>query len=414
MQRFPKAMTFAVLCAVLAAQVGLCAEVSPPPGRPDVAAVASPSEAADRGREALRFVPFWVPVASVPLVTLKETPPPVPSAVYARIWEPRWQKELGVSEEQKEKLQAIRTEKVAEAQEQSERFRALPPDEQKAQVKAWAGKPAPWRQQLDRQLAQQVEAVLTLQQLQKFKEATFPADAIGLLYNAEVRGKIGYSQEQEDRLRQIAAERLAQFQAASLERAEKLWGLLTPSQQAAMPDLVKHQGPTSAVLSIAWELGFDLDHLVPAYPMLGEKPVRARLGLSAEQERGIQAVVEDAAAQRQAAQQDRISGKTHPSSPAEAWEAEARKRVEAILTPQQVTTLQELDLRRSVVLALTDPKKRQAIELTPQQTADWEQLDQELYRQLHRIDGEMLGKALETLTPLQREQLRAEIDHIGG
>ena len=50
---------------------------------------------------------------------------------------------------------------------------------------------------------------------------------------------------------------------------------------AALPEVVKRQGPTSAILSIAWELGFDLDSLVPGYPMLAAAPVRERLGLSA-------------------------------------------------------------------------------------------------------------------------------------
>ena len=62
-----------------------------------------------------------------------------------------------------------------------------------------------------------------------------------------------------------------------MERAEKQWSMLTPEQQAALPEVVKRQGPTSAVLSIAWELGFQLDAFVPGYPMLAEEPVRERL-----------------------------------------------------------------------------------------------------------------------------------------
>ena len=57
-----------------------------------------------------------------------------------------------------------------------------------------------------------------------------------------------------------------------MKRAEKVWDLLTPQQQAELPEVVKHQGPTSAVLSIAWELGFDDDGLIPGYPMLAVAP----------------------------------------------------------------------------------------------------------------------------------------------
>lgn len=96
--------------------------------------------------------------------------------------------------------------------------------------------------------------------------------------------EIGFRCEQEAELRRVARERLARFQEVWIDRARKEWELLTSEQQAAMPALVKRQGPTSAVLSMAWELGFDYDRLVPSHPMLAEAPVRQRLGLSAAQE----------------------------------------------------------------------------------------------------------------------------------
>ena len=96
---------------------------------------------------------------------------------YAEIWQPQWQEELGLTAEQKKKLLAINAKAVAEAKDHAERFKKLPQEEQQAQVKAWAGKSAPWRQQLDNEVCGQIEAVLTPQQLQTLKDYSFPAYA---------------------------------------------------------------------------------------------------------------------------------------------------------------------------------------------------------------------------------------------
>jgi len=84
--------------------------------------------------------------------------------------------------------------------------------------------------------------------------------------------------------------------------------------------------------------------------------------------------------------------------------------VEEILTPQQLTELNEINFRREVVLALGYPEKRMTIGITDQQQSKLQQLDKETHQQLYRIDREQLGKALDTLTPAQRELLRGEIE----
>jgi len=94
-------------------------------------------------------------------------------------------------------------------------------------------------------------------------------------------------------------------------------------------------------------------------------------------------------------------------------EIDEKNRVEAILTPQQLTTLVEINFRRQVVLALGYPEKRDSIGMTDQQKTDLQQLDKESSEQQYRIDREMLDKVLEIITPPQREQLIAEIDRRG-
>jgi hypothetical protein len=355
-------------------------------------------------RAKLAFAPLWIPVPRFHGQSGAENTVPVPTKAYAIVWQPQWQKEIGLSAEQQKKLTAINSTAMAEVKRHTEQFGRLSPEAQKAQVESWGGKPAPWTQQLDNEVRKQIEAVLTPGQLQAIQEFAFPSLAVALLYDATVRRETGFGPQQEDQFRRVVREKLARSQQVSLERAEKVWGLLTPQQQAKLPQLVKEHGPTSKVLSLAYEVGFDIDAMA-GYPMLAQAPVRKRLKLSAEQENQLQAVMADAAARSRKV----LQGQQNPDS-----QADDRGRVEAILTPQQLTTLDETNFRREVVLVLGYPEKRQSIGMTDQQMAGLEQLDKDTHEQLYRIDREMLAKALEILSPRQREQLRAEIDRRGA
>ena len=414
MRLFHVTLAFAVLFATFSAHGGQPVGSPPPNSQPD--SLIS-KEAADSTRDTmarLRFAPMWVPPEShFPPASKPEAALPVPSAAYAMIWQPRWQEEIGLSAEQKKSLLAINAKAVAEAKDHAEQFKKLSPEEQRAQVKTWAGKPSPWSQQRDNEIRRQIEAVLNPRQLQTLKDFSFSRYAIGLLYDAKIRQDVGFGQEQEARLRQIAKERLARFQKVSMERAEKLSAMLTPEQQAALPDVVKLQGPTSAVLSIAWELGFDLDNFLAHYPMLAEAPVRERLGLSAEQEKQLHALMADSAARKEKVRQERLLGKEQPSMPHSNAETDEKKQVEAILTPQQLATLGEINFRRQAALAIGYPEKRKTIDVTVEQAAEFQRLDNETHERLYRIDREMLGQVLDILTPRQQEELRGEIDRRG-
>jgi hypothetical protein len=345
---------------------------------------------------------MWMPVPPDPTA---EKPLPAPAACYAGIWQPRLQKEIGISQKQTEQLLVIAANASAEAQHQAERFKALSAVEQKAEVISRDGKPAPWRQQLEGEIRRQIEALLTPQQLQTLKESSFPEQAIGLLYDAKVRREIGFGPEQEERFRVIARERLSRFQERYLEQAEKVWALMTPQQQTRLADVVKHQGPTSAVLSLAYEIGFDPGAMALSYPMLAEPPVRGRLKLSAEQATKLQAVMADVAA---SAEKNRQAANEPPP------DSGGKSRVEAILTPEQLATLNSINLRRQVVLAVGYPQKQQSIGMTGPQKADLERISKETHDQLEPIDRQMIGRALDILTPAQRQQLGAEIDRQFG
>ena len=373
--------------------------------KPNVQAAVEPADAIPNPRAMDSFAPMWIPVPRFSIDPNAQEAIPIACHFYSVIWQPQWQKELDLSADQKEALLAINTKALTGAQRNLEQFKNLSPEEQKAQVKLWAGKTAPWRLQFENEVRKQIESVLTPQQLQTIKADTFPVSVVGLLYDAKVRLQIGFDPHQEDRLRSIVQERFARLQQESLKRAEKVWGLLTPQQKAELPEVVRRQGPTSAILSMAQELGFNFDNFIARYPMLAESPVRERLRLSTEQAEQLQSLMADAGA--------RLKKLRQGGAPQPEAENDDKKRVEAILTPQQLTTLVEINFRRQVVLALGYSEKRESIGMTDEQTADFQRLDQESSEQQYRIDREMLGKVLEIVTPPQREQLIAEIDRRG-
>jgi len=387
MRLFRVASASAVFLVALLAYGGQPAGSSSPPGSPNPG---KPADAADDAMGMFRFTPLWWPV---PGPSHAETRVPVPSPAYAAIWQPECQKELGLSAAQQKALLAIYVKATAGAKHHAEQFKNLSPEDQKAQAKVWALR----RQRFDDDLRTQIETLLTPRQLQMLKDLYLPACAVIFLYEyAKLRQQIGFSPEQEDRLRRVARERLAGFQQISLALNEKAWTLLTPQQQAKLPEVVKHQGPTSATQAIAWELGFDFENCVDSYPMLSEAPVRRRLGLSAEQEKKVQAVMAGSAARLKS----RLRGVQTDDS----------KQVEAILTPQQLAALNTINFHRQVVLALGYPEKRKTVGVTDQQWAEIQRLIKDNREPMYRIDQEMLGRAEKIFTPRQREQLRGEVD----
>ncbi|TWU12086.1 hypothetical protein CA54_09040 [Symmachiella macrocystis] len=343
----------------------------------------------------IRFAPLWMHVPKFP----REHGYAMPSSAYDMIWEPGWQEELELSVKQKAELDSIYKKAVADDRRPAEAVNILSSAENKKWRRSTQNKPTGLR---DNGVGKKIEAVLTSRQLQTLKDFTFARWAVNLLYDADIRRDVGFSKQQENRLRQLAKERIARFQQESLAHGEKVWGLLTKKQKAEIPSVVKRQGPTSAIISLSWELGFSYENFIAYYPMLGESPVRERLQLSKEQDLQLQGVM------------DAANARMHNLRAGEQPDVEASKddkiRVEAILTPPQLIMLNEINFRRQVVLALSSPDKRGLLGVTAKQTAALRRFDKELYEKKYRIDRKMLGKAIEIITPSQRAQLNAEID----
>jgi hypothetical protein len=354
-------------------------------------------------------MPMWLPVLK-PSPDAKTPSTPSPAHVHQMIWLTECQEKIGLTEEQKKALQEIKERRWAEVSEYNKRNAALTPEERKAK----AVESQAWRSQFEEGIRKEIEQAITPDQLKALKEYSFPQQAIALMQKPSIRRALGFTPEQEESLRRIRKERWGRIQLENMKVAEKTWDLLTPEQQAEMAEVVKRQGPTSAALSIGWELGFDFEGVIEGYPMLAVAPARERLKLSNEQEKQLQ-VVMDEATKRVKARLERAYGDTQLATPGVNSEADGKRQVEAILTPTQLKMIEEIDFRRKVVLALGYPEKRKTIRMTEKQEADLQRLNksQEMQDALVRMDQETSDQALKILTSRQREQLQEEIDKLG-
>ena len=126
-----------------------------PNKKTDAPAAGKPTDAAPdpraMSRAMMSFAPMWRPVPRFPIDPKAQEANPIPSHIYHVIWQPLWQKELDLSADQIQSLLAIKTKALADSQQNRDQFKKLSPEEQKAEVKSWAGKPAPWQQQFDKE-----------------------------------------------------------------------------------------------------------------------------------------------------------------------------------------------------------------------------------------------------------------------
>lgn len=386
-------------------------EKSPSPPAPKASAPKAPAPNAatlkrlEQFQARQRFAPMWVPVPKFPADASKKAPPRA-LAGYAPIWQPEWQQELGISAEQIEKLLAIDAAAKAEIQRHTAQFERLSAEEKQAEIDSWQGKPAAWVSELGANAKSQIEAVLTPQQLATIKQFLFPSHAVALLYNDKTRGEIGFGLEQETSFRDIVREKLTRAQQVALERSDKMWNLLKPEQQAQMPEVVQRHGPTSKILSLANQVGFEPGAMALTQPMMAEEPVRKRLKLTAEQEKQFQDLLAATAARTRAA----LPSPPGPVPGGVAPGGASLPSIETLLSADQLAALKELRLRREADLALSSPETRTKLGLSGEQRAALAKLDREAHERLYRIDREQLDKALAILSPEQRDKLTAELD----
>lgn len=136
------------------------------------------------------------------------------------------QKEVGLTDDQKQKLTDISDRYQATLQRGLEQLRELPQQEQQSRM-------AELRERA-KELAQvartKVESVLTPQQVAALQKIDFRMRAPALLTNPRSHEQLGLSEEQRQRLRKIFDEAQEKLQKLQRETADQALGLLSPDQ----------------------------------------------------------------------------------------------------------------------------------------------------------------------------------------
>jgi hypothetical protein len=140
------------------------------------------------------------------------------------------QKEVGLADQQRQKLKAISDKYQAAMRQLMEPLRDLPPQEQEQRMEAVRDKSF---QQME-MFRKQVEAVLTAQQIEALKKIDFQLRAPALLSDSGVVEKLGLSARQQEKVREVQDEMTQKMQQIQREMAGKYLGVLTPEQQAKL------------------------------------------------------------------------------------------------------------------------------------------------------------------------------------
>lgn len=93
--------------------------------------------------------------------------------------------------------------------------------------------------------------------------------------------------------------------------------------------------------------------------------------------------------------------------------ADLRKAVEAVLLPQQVKALKDINLRTSGPWALGNPRTQDSLGLSEDQKQRLQEIRQKMFDDVQEVQKKSFEKSLEVLTPEQREKLKEEVQKRG-
>lgn len=207
-----------IVIVVLAACVSTQAQVprNPPPNRPERSAenAAEPSPAS-----ASKFltIPGLMPLSMVGV-----------------------QREIGLSSEQKQQLQAVSSGYVAAMQQLEKSYRGFSPEEQQNRAK-----------DINEQVAQiagnarhKAEAILSPKQLQTVEKIAFQLSAAGALADPRLQEKLGLRPEQRQRLTAIYEHAAEQMQQLQRDTATQAVQAIDEEQTAELKKLIDTQPKT--------------------------------------------------------------------------------------------------------------------------------------------------------------------------
>ena len=270
----------------------------------------------------------------------------------------------------------------------------------------------------------EIEDVLTPEQLRTLKALTFRTFAFGsgVMFEPEVLDKIGVPKEERDKLQtlegELQKEKGRQLRSVTREKIKKMLAVLTPEQQS---QLRKEQSP---------DKNPETDCSIYPYPQLPshmpDTGVADELGFSQEQRESVRKTVAEHWKSLGAFQQEEQGLSLGNDKAFKAIGerrrqemADLRKKIEAVLTPEQWASCKEMAFQNLAIPALrlavrnSQASGDAGIGLNEQQKTALREIDAEYFDKPERIYCELTDKALAAFTPAQQEELRAEVDRRG-
>jgi Zn-dependent protease with chaperone function len=352
--------------------------------------------------------------------------------VYASLSSPIMRKIMGIelSAEQTKKLRALSAEWPRVSREISSRApKSKDPQE-------WAKFQATF-QERRYEFTRRIEAVLTSEQVQAYWKAKLLELALGLAANPQQAEKlfgVTLTRQQRDKLDQIERKWTEQCRQEEERCSTATLAALGPQQRDKLRSDVE-QGirndeeaserfrmglldPTASNWTYSLSGGIDGALVeLPVYMQLGETSVAQQLALSAAQRKQLQ----DFAGEYQretgklTAEMKKLSAEERKrrefQEKATRRLAEARRQVETLLTPQQLSAIKEIIFRGQAYMMLADTKVQAKIALDDRQKADLGRINRELG---DKLGLEAQGKSLDVLTQPQQEKLREQIRQHGS
>jgi Spy/CpxP family protein refolding chaperone len=147
------------------------------------------------------------------------------------------QKELKLTDEQKQKLKDLADKYQTEMREYWSQTRELPREEQRKRFAEWREKSAKQQQEIRKQ----VESVLRPEQMARLQELNLRMRGPYLLGSPRTMEKLNLSEDQKGRLQKVREESQQQMQKLQQETFDKSYQILTPEQQAKLKEQVETQ-----------------------------------------------------------------------------------------------------------------------------------------------------------------------------
>ncbi len=428
-----------VFCSILAAALGLLA----------LQAGHRQAEAADVRLSADARAMLCLPPLSGSDLTLPSCYYRLPGCHY--LGEPKIRDMARLSATQGGMLEDISVECLTTLQrsraEADKEWRDLPPSRRTpARAKQLADKVAAVEREFRNTVPGQVRPLLTQQQMANYEDLVFTAVAYEVMQRdyREVIKAIGATRGQEEQLARIDEELRRQAQEIDQELGRECIAVLSDQQQETLRAEVARErhsaepatGGGATVVTVAEpsattgitlrpaaveSLG-DAGLVLPVYGELAQAAVRQKLGLTRSQEKQLRAVSAEyqatlqkvnkflqAAAQEDTQEPGRFQRKVAQCDRARAEAADvARGQIEAMLGPQQMTSLREMAFRFGAARALLSPVIQAKLDITDEQRERLDQLAENSRMQIAALNREAVANSIGLFTPVQSRALRGE------